>query len=190
MLPGEAIAESGMGQGALLSVVDRRVERHKRPAPAVFMRFDPGKTSPPPSGIPLNEGRGANPGDTTRRRPLRWVVEGAQRRPGREPRRHAGRPYRAMGCSVRSTKAGARTPAIRRRAYAAARAVAALNEGRGANPGDTPGLGRHRAAPAALNEGRGANPGDTPGLGRHRAAPAALNEGRGANPGDTEKVRA
>ena len=87
-LPGEAIAESGMGQGALLSVVDKRVERHKRPALAVFMRFDPGKTSPPPSGIPLNEGRGAN-------------------------------------------------------------------------PGDTPGLGRHRAAPAALNEGRGANPGDT-----------------------------
>ncbi len=64
--------------------------------------------------------------------------------------------------------------------------AATLNEGRGANPGDTRGA---RATipywPVALNEGRGANPGDTrPDTGpftRYRP----LNEGRGANPGDT-----
>ena len=39
-----------MGQGALLSVVDKRVERHKRPAPAVFMR---------PGRLPRSEPMGA-----------------------------------------------------------------------------------------------------------------------------------
>ena len=102
-----------MGQGASLSVVDRRVERHKRPAPAVFMRFDPGKTSPPPSGIPLNEGRGANPCDT--------------RSPG----------LASPGCLKPLNEGrGANpcdTPSLGRHRAA----PAALNEGRGANPGDT-----------------------------------------------------
>ena len=143
----------------------------------------------PRSARTLNEGRGANPGDTrsTCPRPPRW--SGAQRRPGREPRRH-----RAAGAA-----AGARAP---------------LNEGRGANPGDTPRTGsmhwsympvaqrrpgreprRHasrashrRCECGSLNEGRGANPGDTappPAAGTRRWRP--LNEGRGANPGDTSR---
>ena len=61
----------------------------------------------------------------------------------------------------RSTKAGARTPAIRSWRPASAAFSTSLNEGRGANPGDTrrpPASGR-RGAP--LNEGGGANPGDT-----------------------------
>ena len=85
----------------------------------------------------LNEGRGANPGDTganqdaranrrtAQRRPGReprrhserwasrmafWV---AQRRPGREPRRHEMSAERAPVGPHRSTKAGARTPATR-----------------------------------------------------------------------------
>ena len=135
----------------------------------------------------------------------------AQRRPGREPRRH---------------------PDIRRQP---ARAPTTLNEGRGANPGDTsafmatiarPGFaqrrpgreprrhfGRQRQGLAAvvdrstkagartpatlanrsrfrdafepLNEGRGANPGDTPPWRCSCPRRRTLNEGRGANPGDT-----
>ena len=83
----------------------------------------------------LNEGRGANPGDTCRaavagrrpgpaqRRPGReprrhnpplcstGSPTAAQRRPGREPRRHGRLVAHACVCRVRSTKAGARTPA-------------------------------------------------------------------------------
>ena len=138
---------------------------------------------------PLNEGRGANPGDTSRvARSSALAPEGAQRRPGREPRRHASgrRRCRCPGCT--------------------------LNEGRGANPGDTRCAWVSRVRPAwcaqrrpgreprrhadggrdthvandALNEGRGANPGDTRGRGADRAGDRGpLNEGRGANPGDT-----
>ena len=161
----------------------------------------------------LNEGRGANPGDTrpavdrvlmlcfaqrrpgreprrhsirvqgsraylrlAQRRPGREprrhspstapgsLVVTAQRRPGREPRRHAVRPLDAAhALMLRSTKAGARTPAtpaagrLRQHVFGEP-----LNEGRGANPGDTGVARRHRpSARDALNEGRGANPGDT-----------------------------
>ena len=85
----------------------------------------------------LNEGRGANPGDTK---------------------------SLDNGCAtvyVRSTKAGARTPATPRRSGRRTSRRGALNEGRGANPGDTRCRGRPRPCPAPLNEGRGANPGDT-----------------------------
>ena len=161
----------------------------------------------------LNEGRGANPGDTPSRRaesavdlferstkagartpatqPAQWDVGqgdriaqrrpgreprrhlpeatasatpcAAQRRPGREPRRHPRRdhcdvnrrPARSTKAGartpatlhphplvrphhpLRSTKAGARTPATRSGPDQDARPRAALNEGRGANPGDT-----------------------------------------------------
>ena len=62
---------------------------------------------------------------------------------------------------VRSTKAGARTPATPRRSSRSARTERTLNEGRGANPGDTVEFQRFSGARHALNEGRGANPGDT-----------------------------
>ena len=62
----------------------------------------------------------------------------------------------------------------------------ALNEGRGAYPGDTFGRFFELAiATISLNEGRGAYPGDTSPRHRHRRAPSPLNEGRGAYPGDT-----
>ena len=54
------------------------------------------------------------------------------------------------------------------------------------NPGDTTGAALTTANQAALNEGRGMNPGDT-----RRPTPlttagtSTLNEGRGMNPGDT-----
>ena len=54
------------------------------------------------------------------------------------------------------------------------------------NPGDTSNAARSSSAVfAALNEGRGVNPGDT--LHQSDGIPAvlALNEGRGVNPGDT-----
>ena len=254
---------------------------------------------------PLNEGRGANPGDTCVAEVATQMNDIAQRRPGREPRRHRGRGRYGGGFSGRSTKAGARTPAtltvdqipahdhtaqrrpgreprrhVRARISVGAAAAAqrrpgreprrhpvfleeavhvahaqrrpgreprrhfvrigpsvvisiaqrrpgreprrhlrrflyrtyftALNEGRGANPGDTRPPPPRRPAPTTLNEGRGANPGDTPpirtmvmqpsgaqrrpgreprrhplALTAHSPCPVALNEGRGANPGDT-----
>ena len=163
----------------------------------------------------------------------------AQRRPGHQPRRHMLGRERANPRRPRSTKAGASTPATlgpsrrscRRRTASlngrpghqprrhiptqstqSAGNTAALNEGRGINPGDTfvrrwdhhrPGdrstkagastpatrhsTARHFSPPAPLNEGRGINPGDTfdcPGAERTRSA---LNEGRGINPGDTQR---
>ena len=69
------------------------------------------------TAIALNEGRGLNPGDTAHRIPLvvTELYRFAQRRPGSEPRRHlASRCRRAAECRL-----------------------AALNEGRGLNPGDT-----------------------------------------------------
>ena len=114
----------------------------------------------------------------------------AQRRPGREPRRHLSALFPISS------------------------AEPTLNEGRGVNPGDTqsfstwgdmvdgaqrrPGREPRRHGfngarcprlNAALNEGRGVNPGDT------RAGDIgdgwtliALNEGRGVNPGDTGRA--
>ena len=160
----------------------------------------------------LNEGRGVNPGDT--RRGLKGTLAQAppaQRRPGREPRRHSGHQKLL------------RFPA------------GSLNEGRGVNPGDTPPRHSTRPAPStaqrrpgreprrhdpaaavyefevhaqrrpgreprrhspeatarrpgrrALNEGRGVNPGDTRlGCSNDAGTHRPLNEGRGVNPGDT-----
>ena len=109
----------------------------------------------------LNEGRGVNPGDTGTPSASLTLPSIAQRRPGREPRRH-GR--------VRRARHGARP---------------ALNEGRGVNPGDTGRCSGPFASCSPLNEGRGVNPGDTiPGrAGCLTTTP--LNEGRGVNPGDT-----
>ena len=93
---------------------------------------------------PLNEGRGANPGDTRAMlRAAPAALKRAQRRPGREPRRHDGLWLLAGRITPRSTKAGARTPATRAGRAALRRpAPCPLNEGRGANPGDTPDVSR------------------------------------------------
>ena len=61
----------------------------------------------------VNEGRGVNPGDTRALDLACPAGMDAQRRPGREPRRH-----------------------VTRRVHDAGR-YRALNEGRGVNPGDT-----------------------------------------------------
>ena len=140
-----------------------------------------------PTRAPLNEGRGANPGDTRRaklvmdlqgcaqrrpgREPRRHLIasrstpasaSGAQRRPGREPRRHlqeASGQMRRVG--DRSTKAGARTPATR----GSAASTASRRRRAQRRPGREPRRHATRHArkrwTAALNEGRGANPGDT-----------------------------
>ena len=153
-----------------------------------------------------------NPGDT----PDAGTSEdkswhGAQRRPGREPRRHSHRPSTSPGaCGALNEGRGVNpgdTP-VRSSRWTAR---GTLNEGRGVNPGDTartaaaPGCDvqraqrrpgreprRHTRAPAGafrrrrpLNEGRGVNPGDTLRFRLHFLAPVALNEGRGVNPGDT-----
>ena len=87
----------------------------------------------------------------------------AQRRPGPKPRRHQGRAVpRQQRVDQRSTKAGAETPATppclpppQRQTLLAQR-----------RPGPKPrrhrtGGRRSGCPPAALNEGRGRNPGDT-----------------------------
>ena len=61
----------------------------------------------------------------------------------------------------RSTKAGASTPATPRPPRSPLGAHAALNEGRGINPGDTPCHPSTARPRNPLNEGRGINPGDT-----------------------------
>ena len=104
-----------------------------------------------------SEGRGVSPGDTRARQfsPL-LLASHAQRRPGREPRRHR--------------------PARWRRAAPAG----SLNEGRGGNPGDTCSSSPPRAT-GPLNEGRGGNPGDTTagGLGRATSSPRSTKAGAG-----------
>ena len=67
------------------------------------------------------------------------AAEFAQRRPGRQPRRHGQvAPDRTHGRVERSTKAGASTPAtLQRMRIAGPRVIKPLNEGRGVNPGDT-----------------------------------------------------
>ena len=69
------------------------------------------------------------------------TIELAQRRPGPRPRRHLLKRRGRVGGSVRSTKAGAETPATRRRAIRLVRPSCPLNEGRGRDPGDTVGFG-------------------------------------------------
>ena len=138
-------------------------------------------------------------------------IASAQRRPGREPRRHAfeeraqidlpilaqrrpGRePRRHWSSATPSTpsRAAQRRPGREPRRHRSSRrstrcSTPPLNEGRGVNPGDTPSLEpRSRPDADTLNEGRGVNPGDTSGRCRIRASRTALNEGRGVNPGDT-----
>ena len=165
-----------------------------------------------PCRRPLNEGRGANPGDTHR-----WAIHPygrahAQRRPGREPRRHLLTVAPGTHSRTAQRRPG-REPRRHPFASISTRAPWSLNEGRGANPGDTrrhhaQRSGRARSTKAGartpatrqgrprrpvrrlpLNEGRGANPGDTRRGGRTRGWRRSLNEGRGANPGDTRVAR-
>ena len=120
--------------------------RHTRPRPPPLADhatlnegrgINPGDTRTRASRLPgmalLNEGRGINPGVAT--------VAIAQRRPGHQPRRHPSeiRANRAL-VFPRSTKAGASTPATLGEIVVAMpvnACRAALNEGRGINPGDT-----------------------------------------------------
>ena len=69
-------------------------------------------------------------------------MSSAQRRPGREPRRHMDEVRTLMDDDRRSTKAGARTPATPDRIGGQQHHRYPLNEGRGANPGDTARAGR------------------------------------------------
>ena len=182
----------------------------------------------------LNEGRGAHPGDTRWPHLHAYHMRAAQRRPGRAPRRHAPRVRGGRSPGRRSTKAGARTPATRgateaglrrprRSTKAGARTPAtplrralgpddraALNEGRGAHPGDTsasssrrsksaiaqrrPGRAprRHRSASRARmdrlrrsTKAGARTPATQVGRTACGRAPSPLNEGRGAHPGDT-----
>ena len=122
------------------------------------------------------------------------VICSAQRRPGHQPRRHVEAHRHDQRARLRSTKAGASTPATHSSARPAGThpststtpatlTSAQLDEGRGINPGDTnfrrnrTGRPSTEALNVALAQGRGINPGDT------RA------DARRDNPGDTAQTR-
>ena len=134
---------------------------------------------------------------------------GAQRRPGHAPRRHAVPDEHAAAMHVRSTKAGARTPATRVTLTPTVWTLSPLNEGRGTHPGDTrtgecavdrlrlrstkagartPATPSDGAiSPAAAHAQR--RPGHAPRRHPYKSAEwsnrTPLNEGRGTHPGDT-----
>ena len=136
---------------------------------------------------------------------------GAQRRPGREPRRHLFGNLSTLGSLSRSTKAGARTPATRwsaarmneqqaRSTKAGARTPATLEQRRTDARREVPRSTKAGARTPATHFTASARsmstdraqrrPGREPRRhldagGRRRAVRGTLNEGRGANPGDT-----
>ena len=126
-----------------------------------------------------------NPGDTVACLPEASLDDAAQRRPGREPRRHICREAIAGRIALAQRRPG-REPRRHRVGTARPRnATTPLNEGRGVNPGDTGGR-RKGDTPWDLAQRR---PGREPR--RHPITPLdlpllhTLNEGRGVNPGDT-----
>ena len=133
-----------------------------------------------------------NPGDTVKMAVSRVYAYLAQRRPGRESRRHRrsawGRPGNGALNEGRDVNPGDTTRLTHRTGGNFARA---LNEGRDVNPGDT--QIRIEGFPLTvgkpLNEGRDVNPGDTRqgDIRRYTRQDRyqALNEGRDVNPGDT-----
>ena len=146
---------------------------------------------------PLNEGRGVNPGDTCGKSAfvrIPTVGELAQRRPGREPRRHLVSRGSALFRSAAELGAQ-RRPGREPRRHPAPMPEPPTPADAQRRPGREP--RRHitaripPATPPTLNEGRGVNPGDTaraPFGGFRASREPSLNEGRGVNPGDTSSA--
>ena len=138
----------------------------------------------------LNEGRGANPGDTLL--PLPRVRSkphsAAQRRPGREPRRHLKYAAPVVRTDARRAQ---RRPGREPRRHAASTCqpprCTALNEGWGANPGDTAWRSTEGRSPDRSTKAGARTPATRPTRSTRNTGVAvvSLNEGRGANPGDT-----
>ena len=162
--------------------------------------------------IPLNEGRGRDPGDTGQGVPLQHVVVVVRStKAGAEtPATQVEKPPFGSGVIPRSTKAGAETPATPgvqglashdgnlaqrrpgprpRRHYGGLirdDRVRVRSTKAGAETPATRGITPRRWAwSTSLNEGRGRDPGDTPTRGGRVPPGDALNEGRGRDPGDT-----
>ena len=191
----------------------RAVYAQRRPGPRPRRHLS-GTPALLAEGVPLNEGRGRDPGDTATAKSIRLRLFFAQRRPGPRPRRHSDRQVNSFAALLRSTKAGAETPATLPHRCTIRCRDSSLNEGRGRDPGDTcPQLWQPHG-PTPLNEGRGRDPGDTRSkrtgdtadLSRSTKAGAetpatresnprctrggsALNEGRGRDPGDTRTAK-
>ena len=153
--------------------------------------MNPGDTGYRPASNPpttsLNEGRDVNPGDTLWWWLWWWWRWDAQRRPGRESRRHfKSTPLIFLRFFTLNEGRDVNPGDTRSRRQAPVSSTSALNEGRDVNPGDTLSCEPLRLLVGALNEGRDVNPGDTR---SRRQAPvsstSALNEGRDVNPGDT-----
>ena len=163
-------------------------------------------------GVPLNEGRGINPGDTGRESAGAGVWRGfrstkagastpathaaragnspahmcAQRRPGHQPRRHT-----VDRVTVHETDNAQRRPGHQPRRHVQgdrrAAAVVERSTKAGASTPATPAeLPQRRTGLKRAQRRPGHQPRRHAGTGRQaRGSDAALNEGRGINPGDT-----
>ena len=142
---------------------------------------------------------------------IQVIRDDAQRRPERQPRLHPINQRIGAEFQIRSTKAGASTPATRIRRGTTCRIATALNEGRSVNPGYTcrlstsrcivmcvaqrrperqPRLHPRRPACAQPRQSRSTKAGaSTPATRIPRSTawtrPAPLNESRSVNPGYT-----
>ena len=85
----------------------------------------------------LNEGRSVNPGYTWASSGCKQCHLAAQRRPERQPRLHVEQRRQRISRQMRSTKAGASTPATPSTRSGSSSAAPSLNEGRSVNPGYT-----------------------------------------------------
>ena len=163
----------------MLSSIASTAQRRPGPRPR---RHHPAPRSPRRSVQSLNEGRGRDPGDTMSDGEQRPGVIRAQRRPGPRPRRHEKLGNPTGSRKQRSTKAGAETPATRSGTERPGGRSHPLNEGRGRDPGDTPGGPGRRRSRSALNEGRGRDPGDTGASTRIMVTPGGAQRRPGPRP--------
>ncbi len=95
--------------------------------------------------------------------------DGAQRRPGPRPRRHLERHALPVLRALRSTKAGAETPATHGKPGNSEMGAPTLNEGRGRDPGDTRGSCGHWSTGSSAQRRPGPRPRRHPGRMEQRA---------------------
>ena len=133
--------KAGAETPATRSPVDRDAPSgtfaQRRPGPRP-RRHPPVSRRRSPSCSTLNEGRGRDPGDTSCRRSyVLWHCNALNEGRGRDPGDTLYFFDKTIHIIIRSTKAGAETPATPLRPSGGRVSGPALNEGRGRDPGDT-----------------------------------------------------
>ena len=135
----------------------------------------------------LNEGRSQDPGDTSFPTRRELTASSAQRRPEPRPRRHCSATGSVSRHGIRSTKAGAKTPATLYAFYEHHGLVVRSTKA-GAKTPATPSLQETKQQTTLRSTKAGAKTPATP-RGRERTPREsdALNEGRSQDPGDTHR---